>query len=169
MGSEDWIQFDRVAWQELLSTESFLLDYCIEHSTSFENYSIHLPFVDWIFCFWCLFFELRFVFYNVFLIDSLCVCVTNIFKLKTKKSKTNNRNKVVGTPVRDFLNQIWSRKAHPKLGPHLLVAAHIKRTGKKGTFTLCLLPLLSLASSALRLEPNSSGFQSRLSKNPPGL
>ena len=65
---------------------------------------------------------------------------------------------------------IWGQKSHPKCGPHLLVAPHIKGHGRR-----MVLPAYPLAAQFLSpvpeiLEPTSSGFQHRLktSSNPPG-
>jgi hypothetical protein len=72
------------------------------------------------------------------------------------------------------------QKAHPKAGPHLLVAAQMQGLRRKKILLFaCFSSLLLAGSSALLLQhsfpdnkTNFSGFQHRnqqLSKNPPGL
>lgn len=50
------------------------------------------------------------------------------------------------TAVRDFLDWIiWDGKAHPKSGPHILVAAHLKDMKEGSLCFFACLPTLSLA------------------------
>lgn len=85
--------------------------------------------------------------------------------------------KVLGMPLRHFLNQIiWSQKTHHKSWPHLLVAALLEKDKEEGNFAPDCLPsvlLASLSTPVLVLNPLSSGFQpqtedQQLSGNPPG-
>lgn len=94
--------------------------------------------------------------------------------------------KRLGTPVRDFLNQIiWSKETYPKSGPHLLEAACIKDHRRAGETAQLLqarlttenentedgsLPFYPLTPTLtdrsvhipfLVLEPTTLGFQCR--------
>lgn len=79
--------------------------------------------------------------------------------------------KVQGTPVRDFLGQVfWSRKTHVKCGQHLLVAA-LEKGGRRRKFIslpacLCscwwLHPSCDGSNTSLIVEPISSWFYRRL-------
>lgn len=54
----------------------------------------------------------------------------------------------LGSPVKDFSDCIiWGENFHPKSGPHIFVAAHIKRHRGKKLLLFYLLAYLSLASS----------------------